>query len=52
MLNADRGLRDKITAFSAPPQFPNENRFHRFFSSELESFATSVLWNGGFVRTP
>jgi hypothetical protein len=33
-------------------QLPNENRFHRFFSSEWESFATSVLWNGGFGRIP
>src|SRR5258708_23572408 len=31
---------------------PKEKRFHRFFASELESFATSVLLNGGLAGTP
>jgi hypothetical protein len=37
---------------TAGNQLPNENRFHRFFSSERESFATSVLWYGALGRIP
>ncbi len=44
--------RVEITQPRDPNQLPREKRFHRFFASELESFATSVLWNAGLAGTP